>query len=109
MEEFIVVLVTAGSSAEGDRLARALVEERFAACVNRIQSIRSVYRWQGKVEENEEELLIIKSTRNLFAGLERRVRELHSYSVPEIVALPIVEGSQGYLEWLREQLSSGAV
>ena len=109
MEEFIVVLVTAGSTAEGDRLARALVEERFAACVNRIQSIRSVYRWQGKVEENEEELLIIKSTRNLFAGLERRVRELHSYSVPEIVALPIVEGSQGYLEWLREQLSSGAV
>jgi periplasmic divalent cation tolerance protein len=109
MEEFIVVLVTVGSSAEGDRLARALVDERFAACVNRIQSIRSVYRWQGKVEENEEELLIIKSTRNLFAGLERRVRELHSYSVPEIVALPIVEGSQGYLEWLREQLSSGAV
>jgi periplasmic divalent cation tolerance protein len=109
MEEFIVVLVTAGSSAEGDRLARALVDEGFAACVNRIQSVRSVYRWQGKVEENEEELLIIKSRRDLFAGLERRVRELHSYSVPEIVALPIVEGSQGYLQWLREQLSSGAV
>jgi periplasmic divalent cation tolerance protein len=109
MEEFVVVLVTAGSSAEADRLARTLVDERLAACVNRIPSVRSVYRWQGKVEESEEELLIIKSRRDLFPGLERRVRELHSYSVPEIVALPIVEGSRNYLEWLGEQLSSGAV
>jgi periplasmic divalent cation tolerance protein len=105
MEEFVVVYVTAGSPAEGDRLARALVEERLAACVNRIASIQSVYRWQGKVEQSEEELLIIKTRKTLFAALESRVRELHSYSVPEIIAVPIVEGSDGYLRWLGEQLS----
>jgi periplasmic divalent cation tolerance protein len=105
MQEFILVYVTAGSPAEGDRLARALVEERLAACVNRIAPVQSVYRWQGKVEQSEEELLIVKTRKTLFAALESRVRELHSYSVPEIIAVPIVDGSEGYLRWLGEQLS----
>ena len=105
MQEFILVYVTAGSPAEGDRLARALVEERLAACVNRIAPVQSVYRWQGKVEQSEEELLIVKTRKVLFAALESRVRELHSYSVPEIIAVPIVDGSEGYLRWLGEQLS----
>ena len=105
MQEFILVYVTAGSPAEGDRLARALVEERLAACVNRIAPVQSVYRWQGKVEQSEEELLIVKTRKALFAALESRVRELHSYSVPEIIAVPIVDGSEGYLRWLGEQLS----
>ncbi|HZA57173.1 MAG TPA: divalent-cation tolerance protein CutA [Candidatus Udaeobacter sp.] len=105
MQEFILVYVTAGSAAEGDRLARALVEERLAACVNRIAPVQSVYRWQGKVEQSEEELLIVKTRKTLFAALESRVRELHSYSVPEIIAVPIVDGSEGYLRWLGEQLS----
>jgi periplasmic divalent cation tolerance protein len=105
MQEFILVYVTAGSAAEGDRLARALVEERLAACVNRIAPVQSVYRWQGKVEQSEEELLIVKTRKALFAALESRVRELHSYSVPEIIAVPIVDGSEGYLRWLGEQLS----
>jgi periplasmic divalent cation tolerance protein len=108
VKDFIVVYVTAGSPAEGDRLARALVEERLAACVNRIAPVQSVYRWQGKVEQSEEELLIIKTRKTLFVALETRIRELHSYSVPEIIALPIVEGSEGYLRWLGEQLSDGA-
>jgi periplasmic divalent cation tolerance protein len=108
MQDFIVVFVTAGSSVEGDHLARALVDERLAACVNRIKSIKSVYRWQEKVEESEEELLIIKTKKELFPRLEKRVRELHSYSVPEIIALPIIEGSHGYLKWLEEQISNGA-
>ena len=107
MNEFIVVYVTVGSPDEGDRLARALVEERLAACVNRIRPVQSVYRWQGKVEQSEEELLIIKTRRELFGRLQKRVRELHSYSVPEIIALPIVEGSESYLKWLGEELLGG--
>jgi periplasmic divalent cation tolerance protein len=107
MPEFIVVYVTAGSADEADRLARSLVDERFAACVNRIKSVQSVYRWQGKVEESEEELLIIKTSRDRFASLEKRVRELHSYSVPEVIALPVIEGSSNYLKWLNEQVTPG--
>ena len=109
MQEFIVVYVTAGSPAEGDRLARALVDERLAACVNRLGPVQSVYRWEGKIEQSEEQLLIIKTQRRLFAALERRVRELHSYSVPEIVALPIIDGSQDYLRWLGDQTTGGTV
>ncbi|HET9295675.1 MAG TPA: divalent cation tolerance protein CutA, partial [Candidatus Binatia bacterium] len=107
MPEFIVVYVTAGSADEADRLARSLVDDRFAACVNRIKSVQSVYRWQGKVEQSEEELLIIKTSRDRFAALEKRVRELHSYSVPEVIALPVIEGSSNYLKWLKEQVTPG--
>ena len=105
MQEFIVIFVTVGSSAEGERLAFSLVEERLAACVNRIRGIQSVYRWEGKVEQSEEELLVIKTRKELFAALEKRVRELHSYSVPEIIALPLIEGNEAYLRWLEEQVS----
>ena len=108
MNEFIVVYVTAGSAAEAEQLARTLVEEKLAACVNRIPSVRSVYRWQGQVEQSDEELLIIKTRRELFPALEKRVRALHSYAVPEIVALPVVDGSVGYLGWLREQVPANA-
>ena len=108
MYEFIVVFVTAGSSAEGERLARALVEERLAACVNRIAAVQSVYRWQGKVEQSAEELLVIKTRADLFTALEKRVRALHSYSVPEVIALPILNGSENYLRWLGEQVAGGA-
>jgi periplasmic divalent cation tolerance protein len=109
MREFIVVYVTAGSLDEADRLARGLVEERLAACVNRIGPIQSVYRWEGKLEQSEEHLLIIKTERDLFSALEKRVRELHTYSVPEIVALPIIDGSQDYLRWLGAQTTADAV
>jgi periplasmic divalent cation tolerance protein len=103
MHDFIVVLVTVGSTVEGDRLARALVEERIAACVNRLPGIHSIYRWQGKIEQSAEELLVIKTRKSRFAALEKRVRELHSYDVPEIIALPVVAGSEPYLNWLGEQ------
>ncbi|OGQ84681.1 MAG: hypothetical protein A3F90_12180 [Deltaproteobacteria bacterium RIFCSPLOWO2_12_FULL_60_19] len=105
MTEFVVVLVTVGSSKEGERLARALVEEQLAACVNRIKGIQSIYRWQGQVEQSEEELLVIKSRRDLFECVKKRVQELHSYSVPEIIALPIVDGNENYLRWLEEELT----
>lgn len=96
--------VTVGSAEEGGRLSYTLVEERLAACVNRIRQVQSVYRWEGKIEESNEELLIIKTKRELFPRLKQRIRELHSYAVPEIIALPILEGHASYLEWLDEQL-----
>lgn len=104
MEEFVAVLVTVGSAQEGERISRALVEERLAACVNRVGRIRSVYRWQGRVEESEEELLIIKTRKELFVPLKGRVQALHSYEVPEIIALPILTGDESYFRWLAEQL-----
>jgi periplasmic divalent cation tolerance protein len=108
MQDSIVVLVTVGTAEEGERLAHALVEGRLAACVNRIPNIQSVYRWEGKVEQSQEELLLIKTRSGLFAALEKKVRELHSYDVPEIIALPLVAGNEAYLRWLGEQVSGAA-
>ncbi len=106
MDSFIVVYVTAGSAEEAEQLAQTLVGEKLAACVNRIKSVRSVYRWQGQVEQSDEELLIIKTRKELFSAVEKRVRELHSYSVPEIIALPIIAASAAYLGWLGDQVGS---
>jgi uncharacterized protein involved in tolerance to divalent cations/8-oxo-dGTP pyrophosphatase MutT (NUDIX family) len=103
MPDFIVVFVTVGSAAEGDRLAKALIEERIAACVNRLPGMQSIYRWENKVEQSAEDLLIIKTRKALFSVLEKRVRELHSYAVPEIIALPILSGSEPYLKWLGDE------
>jgi periplasmic divalent cation tolerance protein len=104
MSEERIVLVTAGSREEAERLAEALVGERLAACVNIVGPIRSIYRWQGEVCRDDEQLLLIKTTRQRCESLERRVRELHSYDVPEVIVLPIESGSAAYLSWLREQV-----
>lgn len=104
MKEFIVVYVTVSSSDEGKRIAQALVEERLAACVNQLPGVRSTYRWQGKIEEGSEELLIIKTNKDLFTALQQRVCELHSYAVPEVIAVPMIAGSEAYLQWLDEQV-----
>ena len=103
MTEYIIVLITAPDEDEAARLSQRIVEESLAGCVNIIQSVRSIYRWQGRLEDGQEVLLIIKTKRLLFERLEKRVRELHSYSVPEIIALPIVEGSEQYLNWLGQE------
>ena len=100
--EAIVVLVTAGSIEEAERIARALVEERLAACVNLVPGIRSIYRWEDKIADDAEILLVAKTRRDSFAALERRVRELHSYDVPEVLGLAVTDGSPGYLGWLAE-------
>ena len=100
--EALVVLVTAGSTEEAERIARALVEERLAACVNLVPGIRSIYRWEGKIADDGEILLVAKTRRDSFAALERRVRELHSYEVPEVLALAVTDGSAPYLDWLAE-------
>ena len=101
-ESYRAVLVTAGSEEEGARIARALVDERLAACVNIVPRIRSIYRWRGAVEDEAETLLVIKTSAASLEKLEARVRELHSYEVPEIIALPLDSGSAPYLDWLGE-------
>jgi periplasmic divalent cation tolerance protein len=100
--ESILVLVTCGSEEEALKIAHSLVEERLAPCVNFISPVRSIYRWEGKIWDEKEWILIIKTQKERFGELERKVKSLHSYSVPEIIGLPIVEGASSYLEWLEE-------
>ncbi|MGQ9569889.1 MAG: divalent-cation tolerance protein CutA [Thermodesulfovibrionales bacterium] len=98
----IVVFITASSEDEAVRVAKALVEAKLAACVNILRDIRSIYTWQGKLEDENEALMIVKTKKLLFNTLKEEVKKLHSYTVPEIIALPIIEGSEDYLKWLRE-------
>ncbi|MBI4666153.1 MAG: divalent-cation tolerance protein CutA [Nitrospinae bacterium] len=100
----IVVLITAGGEDEAERIAKTLVEENLAACVNIISGLRSIYRWEGKTCDEGEVLLVVKSSGALFDALEERARALHSYSTPEIVALPITHGSAKYMDWLNGSL-----
>ena len=104
--DFAVVLSTAGSRAEAERLATALVEERLAACVNLVTPLTSIYRWRGAVERAREVLLVIKTLRALVPRLAARVRSLHSYDVPEVIALPVVAGAASYLAWLSAETST---
>jgi len=106
MTRYQIVLVTCGSKTEAKKIARALVERRLAACVNIVTAaIESIYLWKGSVESAKELLLVIKSTRSRFAALRREIEKLHSYEVPEIIALPISAGSPKYLKWLAESVS----
>jgi periplasmic divalent cation tolerance protein len=95
-----IVLTTVGSLEEGRRLARLLVERRVAACVNIIQNLTSIYRWQGAVEEAPEVLLLMKTTKDQLPALDAAVRELHPYEVPELLTMDVESGSQPYLDWL---------
>jgi periplasmic divalent cation tolerance protein len=95
-----VVFVTAASEQQAEAIANALVTERLAACVNVVSPIRSIYRWEGKVQSDLEHLMIIKTRVKLVAKVEERVKQLHSYEVPEIIALPIVAGARSYLDWI---------
>ncbi|GJL51563.1 divalent-cation tolerance protein CutA [Candidatus Nitrospira salsa] len=100
----IVVLVTAASETEARLIARRIVEDKIAACVNIIPTIQSVFDWEGKVTEEQESLLIIKTKAEVFDLLESAIKRLHSYSVPEIIALPIQSGSSDYLAWLGQMV-----
>ena len=101
---FIVVLITAKDSAEAEKIIVALVEDKLIACANIIKDIKSIFWWEGKGDKADEALLILKTKRNLFKKIVKKVQTLHSYSVPEVIALPIVEGSQDYLKWLNESV-----
>jgi periplasmic divalent cation tolerance protein len=98
--EHIVVFVTAPDEQVAADIARTLVEERFAGCVNIVRSVRSIYSWEGRIEDDSEVLMIIKTKKEMFPRVEKRVKELHPYSVAEIISFPIIEGSKEYLDWL---------
>ena len=104
MTDKIVVLTTCDSEKHGVQLARHLVELRLAACVNILPGVRSVYRWKGKVEDVEEAMLVIKTSRSQAAAVESALREAHSYDLPEFLLLPVSGGGAAYLAWLREGL-----
>ena len=97
-----IIFTTAGSQEEASKIAHALVERRLAACVNIVQRIESVYRWQGKVETAEEWLLLIKTQAELFERVRDAVKELHSYDLPECVMLEVTAGSHEYLDWVTQ-------
>ncbi|HKF53086.1 MAG TPA: divalent-cation tolerance protein CutA [Candidatus Acidoferrales bacterium] len=103
--QYVVVLVACGSVREARRLSQALVGKRLAACISiTLSPVRSVYWWKGKVQTATEVLMLVKTTRKKFGALEKEIRRLHSYETPEIVAVPIVAGSKGYLKWLQESV-----
>jgi periplasmic divalent cation tolerance protein len=109
MTDKIVVLVTCGSAKEARKIARALVEHRIAACANILASpVHSIYRWKGTVESAKEFLLIIKTTKARFPKLKAAVKRLHTYDVPEIIALPITAGAKNYLTWISDSVVSAA-
>ena len=103
MPNHIVIYITTGSVNEAEKIGRALVEEKLAACSNIISPIRSIYRWQGKICDDKEALMVLKTRKKHFEQIVKRVETLHSYDVPEIIAIPIVEGSRKYLSWLNEE------
>jgi uncharacterized protein involved in tolerance to divalent cations len=103
MAETFVVLVACSGAAEARRIARAVVNSRLAACVNILPGpVTSIYRWKGKIESSKERLLLIKTSRKRMVKLQAEVERLHSYDVPEFIALPIVAGSSAYLAWLED-------
>jgi periplasmic divalent cation tolerance protein len=105
MTDKIVVLSACASTEEAQRMAHALVEKRLAACVNIMPGVRSVYRWKEAIEEEEEVLLVVKSSRALLDELREEIERLHSYEVPEVIALPVVDGSERYLSWMNRELA----
>lgn len=103
MNKYILVLSTVPDEKSGQKIARQLVKERLAACVTVSVAARSFYWWQGKISDEKEHILFIKTKTSLFADLEKRIKEIHPYDVPEIVALPFQKGSAEYLEWIEKE------
>ncbi len=105
MSDYCLVLSTVASAEDGDRLARALVERRVAACVNVVAGVTSFYRWEGGVQRDEERLLVIKTRTDRFSDLRSALVDLHPYEVPEVIALPITGAHSPYLAWLDASVS----
>ena len=108
MEEYIQVLTTTATKEEAQKIADALIENRLAGCVQVAGPVVSTFWWKGKIERAEEWLCVIKSKRNLYHALEGSIKAQHTYETPEIIAIPIVAGSQEYLQWLDQALPSGS-
>jgi periplasmic divalent cation tolerance protein len=107
MTDQIVILSTCGTEEEAEQLARRLLDTRLAACVNVVPRMRSFYHWKGAIESAAECLLIIKSSRGLFDALRTELEKFHPYEIPEVLALPVVAGSDKYLNWLKSNLREG--
>jgi periplasmic divalent cation tolerance protein len=107
MTEKIAVLITAPDEENAARIGRALVDDRLAACANIIRGIRSIYRWKEEILDEPECMLVIKTVADKFIPLEKRVRELHPYEVPEVIAVKLSEGSKPYLDWIEENTRLG--
>ena len=103
---YIAVFITAGNKAEAKKIARALIGKKLAACVNIIGGIESIFRWGGKIDSGKESLLVVKTKKSRFAALVKAVQSVHSYELPEMIAMPIVAGEKKYLEWIDDSLSS---
>lgn len=108
MERFVIVAITAPGEEEGTRIGRLLVEERLAACVNVISGIRSIYRWKGEVCDEREALLWVKTRAGLLPKLEDRVRQVHPYELPEVIAIDISHGLPEYLSWVAQETEESA-
>ncbi len=106
MTDKIVVYSTCSSAEEAKKLATHLVEQRLAACVNVVRGIDSYYRWKGKVEQEGEVLLIIKTSRELFEGLRTEWEKIHTYEIPELIAVPVIQGAANYLNWMDTELAA---
>jgi periplasmic divalent cation tolerance protein len=106
MTDKIVVLTTCDSEEQAELVAKHVVEKRLAACVNILPKGRSIYRWKGAIDEAQEFVLLIKSRREMFGALRAEIEKVHSYEVPEIVALPMVDASESYLAWMDRELAS---
>lgn len=104
MTDKIVVFSTCESHQEAEKIATSLVEKRLAACVNLIPGVQSIYRWRGAVERSKEFLLVIKSSRELLRDLQAELSRMHSYEIPEVLALSIVDGAEDYLNWMEREL-----
>jgi len=109
MTDKIVVLVTAKNVRECARIARHLLDKRLIACANLVPQVRSLYHWKGKLADEKECWMILKSSRDLFPAILAEVETLHSYHVPEVIALPIIDGSPSYLNWIGENVSASAI
>ncbi len=105
MDEVILIFSTAPDAETAKRIARILVEEKLAACVSLMPAVQSIYRWEGKVEEAIEISLMIKTKRSSFASLSDQIKAIHPYDVPELVALPVIDGLPAYLNWVRDETS----
>lgn len=105
--EFIVIYCTVPNKNEGREIAKALVKYKLVACVNIIDKIESIFSWDGQMQEEKEALMIIKTKKSLFDGVNKVIQKLHSYNVPEVIAMPVIEADETYLKWIAHETREG--